>query len=168
MALARSSGSRSGCKYVDAPKFCQRGFRQGIQENVLGQFEEPKRKNFTERAGYRSLEGAHSSMRNLIILGMLFQFGCANYSTTKFSYKDASGGLTSVEMPKEIDAVNLKVTFDAKGGNLTLSADKYNSQNIGTIDAGTAHDVQVINAVGAQAAKAVQAGAAGAAKGMAP
>ena len=95
---------------------------------------------------------------------LLMLAGCANYSTTKFTYQDGSGASVSVEMPKEIVAKNLRVTLNAKSGEATITADDYNSQNQGTIDAGTTHDVQVINAMGKNMSQVLGDAAAAAAK----
>ena len=99
---------------------------------------------------------------------LLLFAGCANYSTTKFTYHDESGASVSVEMPKEIVAKNLKVTLDAKTGQATITADDYNSQNQGTIDAGTVHDMQVIKTTSEGMANVLGQAAATAAKGVAP
>ena len=100
---------------------------------------------------------------------LLLCSGCmTNYSTTKFTYTDPSGSSCSVEMPKEVVAKNLKVVFDAHKGRAEITADAWDSQNQGTIDAGTSHDVQVIKTMGEAMSGVVGQAAATAAKGVAP
>lgn len=99
---------------------------------------------------------------------MVFCVGCANYSTTKFKFIDESGSEVEVEIPKEIVAKNLKVTLNAKDGEATITADDYNSQNQGTIDAGTLRDMQVIKATSDAVGTALGQAAAAGAKGVAP
>lgn len=73
-------------------------------------------------------------MKIFFLLPLLF-IGCANVSTTKFSYSDPNGSKVSIEMPKEVDAKELRVEIDAKLGTATITAKEWFSRNVDTIKA---------------------------------
>lgn len=72
-------------------------------------------------------------MKSLLILPLLVS--CANVSSTRFSFTDASGSKLVVEMPKEVDAKALEITVDPKTGIFTLKAASWDSRNVATIKA---------------------------------
>lgn len=73
-------------------------------------------------------------MKLFLMLPFMF-VGCANVSTTKFSYSDPNGSRVSIEMPKEVDAKDLRVEIDAKLGIATITAKEWSSRNVDTIRA---------------------------------
>lgn len=70
-----------------------------------------------------------------LILTTLLLSSCANVSTTRFEYIDPSGSKVIVEMPKEIEATDLKVSIDALNGLATITAKEWSSKNVATIAA---------------------------------
>lgn len=64
-----------------------------------------------------------------------FFVGCANVSTTKFSFHDEKGATVTVEMPKELTAENLTVEIDAINGKATIKADSIKTENLEAIKA---------------------------------
>lgn len=93
-------------------------------------------------------------MKILIMLPFMF-VGCQNVSTTKFSYSDPNGSRVSIEMPKEVDAKDLRVEIDAKMGTATITAKEWFSRN-----------VETINSQGERESKSVEKAAKGIAEGV--
>lgn len=73
-------------------------------------------------------------MKYFVLISVLF-VGCANVSTTRFLFKDPSGAEVIVEMPKEVDAVDLKVFINATTGQATIEAREWTSRNVDGIKA---------------------------------
>lgn len=76
--------------------------------------------------------------------------GCANVSTTKLEYTNGKGGTISLELPKEMDAKNLKVEFNAETHTATITADSMSTKNLEAIRA----QYDAIGDITAKAAKA--------------
>lgn len=74
--------------------------------------------------------------------------GCANVSTTKYTYTGKDGSTMSIEMPKEVDAQNFKVDMDPTTGKASVTADKITTKNVETIKAQAARETQNIKAAG--------------------
>ncbi len=74
-------------------------------------------------------------MKYFLALICLALTSCANVSTTKFAFKDASGAVVTVEMPKELTATNLTVEIDAINGKASIKADAIKTENIEAIKA---------------------------------
>lgn len=72
-------------------------------------------------------------MKIFFILPILLFVGCANVASTKFSYSDPNGSTVRIEMPKEVDAKELRVEIDAKSGTATITAKEWSSRNVETI-----------------------------------
>lgn len=71
----------------------------------------------------------------LLFLIPLLLVSCANVASSRFEFIDAQGVKTAIEVPKEVDAKNLVVTFDTKTGVFTLTAASWASRNVETIEA---------------------------------
>ena len=72
----------------------------------------------------------------IILTGLLLLFtSCANVSSTRFIYTDPSGSSVTIEMPKEVEATDLKVFINALEGTASIEAKEWTSKNIGTIEA---------------------------------
>jgi hypothetical protein len=71
----------------------------------------------------------------LISLAACFLCSCANVSTTRFEFIDPSGSKVIVEMPKEVEATDLKVSIDAIKGIATIEATQWTTLNVETIKA---------------------------------
>lgn len=102
-------------------------------------------------------------MKLLIMLPFMF-IGCANVSTTKFSYSDPNGSKVMIEMPKEVDAKDLRVEIDAKLGMATITASSWISRNVETIAAQAKREENVNELV----EKASEGVTRGAIKGIVP
>lgn len=91
--------------------------------------------------------------------------GCANVSTTKFTYSEPNGATVTVEMPKELEAKNLIVDINAKDGRAIIHADIIKTLNVETINAQAARESSVSQAI----SKSLTEGAVeGAMKGIVP
>lgn len=66
---------------------------------------------------------------------LLLFTGCANAISTKFTFKDLDGSTLTVELPKEMEAVNLVVDINAKQGTAKITAEAIQTLNTGTIRA---------------------------------
>lgn len=84
---------------------------------------------------------------------------CANVSTTKFIYTEPSGKTLSLEMPKEVNATDLKVKIDPKTGVCSIEAKKWETRNVETITAQGDRESKI-------AEKSVKGAVEGAIKGM--
>lgn len=70
-----------------------------------------------------------------IIFLIPFLVGCANVAATRFEYTDNVGGKLTVEMPKEVDAKDLKISIDPKNSIISITATSWTSRNVETIAA---------------------------------
>lgn len=102
------------------------------------------------------------------LLGVFAMTGCANVSTTVFSYSDGQGGKVLVEMPKEIEAKDLHVSINAKTGTATITAKEWSSKNEKTIAAQANREEKAITQVGGLVEKGTEGAARGAMKGLVP
>lgn len=102
-------------------------------------------------------------MKILLMLPFMF-IGCQNVSTTKFSYSDPNGSRVSIEMPKEVDAKDLRVEIDAKLGMATITAKEWVSRNVETINSQAKREKNVNELV----EKASEGVTRGAIKGIVP
>lgn len=95
------------------------------------------------------------------ILPLLFLTSCANVSTTRIEFIQTSGTGFIVELPKEVEAKDLRVSIDAKNGQATIAAATLESKNVETIKAQGKRENGKIEAVTTGAVK-------GAIKGVLP
>lgn len=97
-----------------------------------------------------------------ITLGvMTFFVGCSNVSTTRFTYLDPSGTSVTIEMPKEVEATDLKVFINAVDGTASIEAREWVSTNAETILAQSEREKQSLEKIAKGAAE-------GAASGLSP
>jgi hypothetical protein len=74
-------------------------------------------------------------MKRALLLSLLAISGCANVSTTRFTFVDPKGSKVIVEMPKEIEASDLKVFINAIEGSARIEASEWSSKNVDGIKA---------------------------------
>lgn len=97
-------------------------------------------------------------MRSLLILISLLFCGCANVVSTRFTYVNPNTGETiSIEMPKECDAKDLKVIIDPATNRFEITASRWASRNVDTIDAQANREANIISATGDVISKATAA-----------
>lgn len=88
----------------------------------------------------------------LLTMGLV---GCANVSTTTFTYKDEDGASVTIEMPKELEAKNLVVEINAQEGTATIKADFIQTLNVATIEAQAGRESAISESLSKGAAKGV-------------
>lgn len=98
---------------------------------------------------------------------LLLAAGCANVSTSKFTFSDGDKTV-SVEIPKEIVARNLKVEIDAQNGKASVSADEMISSNQETIAAQASRESKVLQKSSDLVGKVTEGAVKGAVKGVVP
>lgn len=103
-------------------------------------------------------------MKIFFIFPILLFVGCANVASTKFSFSDTNGASVTVEMPKEVDAKDLRVEIDAKNGIAKIIASSWISRNVETINAQSKREENVNELV----EKASEGVTRGAIKGIIP
>lgn len=104
-------------------------------------------------------------MNKMLVAPLILFSGCANLSTTRFVYTDPAGPSVMVEMPKEMDAVDLKVQINSKEGTALLTANQISTRNKETIEAGARREANNIAAAGGVIEKAAEGVSEGAVKG---
>lgn len=90
---------------------------------------------------------------------ILILTSCANVSTTKFIYRDASGASVTIELPKEMEAKKLVVDINAKEGIAHITADSMQTLNVDTIKAQAGRESSVAKSITEGAAKGLVEGA---------
>lgn len=103
----------------------------------------------------------------MIVFACATLVGCANVSTTRLTYS-RDGATMTIEMPKELEAKNLRVELDPATGKATLSADAITTRNVETIKAQGQREAQAVKAAGTLAEKVSEGAAKGAVKGLVP
>lgn len=73
-----------------------------------------------------------------------------------------------LDMPKEVETKNLKVTYDSQQGSFKITADSWISRNSDTISAQASREKAVLESSSTLIEKAVEGGVRGAMKGMIP
>ena len=74
-------------------------------------------------------------MKYLTSIFLVLLCSCANVSTTRFTYTDPSGASVTIEMPKEVEATDLRVFINAVQGTASIEAKEWTSTNTETINA---------------------------------
>lgn len=105
-------------------------------------------------------------MKILLAIPLLLLAGCSNLSTTRFTYTHVDGSSTTVELPKEVDAVNLSVQINAKEGIAVITAREIYTRNQGTIEAGGRREANNISKAGDLVEKTAEGVTEGAIKGL--
>lgn len=97
-------------------------------------------------------------MMKFIPIFCLLLSGCANAVSTRFVYTNPTTGESiSIEMPKECDAKDLKVSIDPATNKFEITASRWASRNADTIDAQANREANIINATGDVISKATAA-----------
>lgn len=100
----------------------------------------------------------------LILLGMS---SCANVSSTRLLFKSEDSTLI-VEMPKEVEAVKLKVVFNAQQNTFEITSDSWVSRNSETILSQAEREKKVLEGGSVLVEKGVEAGVRAAIKSAVP
>jgi len=107
-------------------------------------------------------------MKRILTIPFLIMFtGCATFST-RFTYVDPSGAKMLLDMPKEVDAKNLKVTMDAKKGLVEITADSIQTSNVEGIKAQGVRESSNLSKISDIAGDVTEGAIKGAVKGAIP
>lgn len=79
----------------------------------------------------------------MIILSSFFLMSCANVSSTRMVFKSEASTLT-LDMPKEVEAENLKITFNAKQGTFEITSKSWSSRSQNLIKAQSEREKAVL------------------------
>ncbi len=95
---------------------------------------------------------------------LLLLTGCANMSSTRLYFKSNESTLM-VDMPKELEAKNLKVKFNEKQGTIQITSDSWISRNQGTIQSQAIREKAFLESSSVLIEKATEGAVRGAMKG---
>lgn len=105
-------------------------------------------------------------MKIIILISILF-CSCANVYSTRMVFKN-EGTTLILDMPKELETKNLKVTYDSQQGQIKITADSWISRNSDSIIAQAGREKAVLEGSATLIEKGVEAGVRGAMKGIIP
>lgn len=100
----------------------------------------------------------------LILVGLT---SCANVSSTRLLFKSENSTLM-VEMPKEVEAVKLKVVFNAQQNSFEITSDSWTSRNSETILSQASREKAVLEGSSSIVEKATSAAVSAAIKSVVP
>lgn len=83
-------------------------------------------------------------MKIFLIIPAFLLIGCANVSTSRMVYESSDGSRITLEIPKEIEAKDLEVQFDAQQGSAKITASSWVSRNEDTIKAQSMREGQIL------------------------
>lgn len=106
-------------------------------------------------------------MKIILICFALMFTGCANTASTRLLFK-ADDSTLIVEIPKEIEAKNLKVVYDSKQKSFEITSDTWISRNSDTILSQASREKAVLESSATFIEKATEGAVKGAMKGAIP
>lgn len=106
-------------------------------------------------------------MKYLILIIPLLLSSCANVSTTRLVFKNEDSTLM-VEMPKEMEAKNLRIEYDSQQGAFKITSDSWISTNQGTLTAQSLREKMFLEGSSVLVEKATEGAVRGAMKGVIP
>ena len=106
-------------------------------------------------------------MKYLFLIIPFFLSSCANVSSTRLLFKSEKSTLI-VEMPKEVEAKNLRIEYDSQQGTFKITSDSWISANQGTLAAQAVREKMFLEGSSTLIEKAVEGGVREAMKGVIP
>lgn len=106
-------------------------------------------------------------MKYLLPLVVLVLSGCANVSSTRMVFRNENTTLT-LDMPKEVETKNLKITFHAQQGTFEITSDSWISRNTETIFAQSQREKEILESSAVLIEKTAEGVTRGAIKGLKP
>lgn len=105
-------------------------------------------------------------MKIIVLISLLF-CSCANVYSTRLTFESETSKLI-VDMPKELETKNLKVSYDSQQGKIEITADSWISANQGTIRETAGREKAILEGSATLIEKSVEGAVRGMMKGIKP